>query len=485
MISWMQKNNKFLIVTIWIATISFIFTGATYGFSFGIKSSSIGRVGEIELSRDRFQMEYRNLYNRYNQMFQGKFDEEQAKKMRLQEQVLNSMAGQAKILNLAKEFGIVVSKEEIAKSLANIPSFQKNGVFNRSIYDNYIKNSGVSTKTFESSLKDSLMIEKTFKMLNLEGTVGEYEALATPFEIADKLKYITISKDDINITVDESRLKEFWESRKEQYKTKKAYTFDVVWIDTKDVAVSDAEIEEQFKNNGFSYTSEDGKRLLLDEAKEQVVVDVKLKKSKKGANLKYIEFKKGKIKKSETITYAVDDLTLSNKLWSEIKMKSKGDILKPKVIKDRYAILKVVEIKNPIVKTFEEAREIVTPLYKQNMLRDSLAKLAEEKLTNIDKENTELSDYITLKNIKEQKLGLNQQENADFATKLFTSNQEKGIISIGDRVVVYKIIEQKLILLDKNSTKDLELNVNQLKAQTFESNLLKRLDKKYPTEFYK
>ena len=87
MISWMQKNNKFLIVTIWIATISFIFTGATYGFRYGIKSSSIGKTGDIELSRDRFQMEYRNIYNRYNQMFQGKFDEKQAKAMGLQQMV--------------------------------------------------------------------------------------------------------------------------------------------------------------------------------------------------------------------------------------------------------------------------------------------------------------------------------------------------------------------------------------------------------------
>ncbi len=49
MISWMQKNNKFLVITIWIATISFIFTGATYGFSFGLKGSSIGKTGDIEL----------------------------------------------------------------------------------------------------------------------------------------------------------------------------------------------------------------------------------------------------------------------------------------------------------------------------------------------------------------------------------------------------------------------------------------------------
>ncbi len=67
MISWMQKNNKFLVITIWIATISFIFTGATYGFSFGLKGSSIGKTGDIELDRDIFRWSIETFYNRYYQ----------------------------------------------------------------------------------------------------------------------------------------------------------------------------------------------------------------------------------------------------------------------------------------------------------------------------------------------------------------------------------------------------------------------------------
>jgi hypothetical protein len=46
-------------------------------------------------------------------------------------------------------------------------------------------------------------------------------------------------------------------------------------------------------------------------------------------------------------------------------------------------------------------------------------------------------------------------------------------------------MEQKLISLDKNETVGLEADVNQLKQQSFQSNLMKQLDKKYPTKFYK
>ncbi|NOZ90587.1 MAG: hypothetical protein GXO60_04790 [Epsilonproteobacteria bacterium] len=485
MISWMQKNNKFLIITIWIATISFIFTGATYGFKYGIKSSSIGKVGEIELSREKFQMEYRNLYNRYNQAFQGKFDEEQAKAMHLQDQVLNSMAVQAMILNLAKDFGIVVSDKEVAENIASMPMFQENGVFNKSIYENFLKNNGLSARTFESNIKDSLTIQKTFSLMNLKGIEEEYNRFGIAFEVADKLKYIILSMNDMNVSVDENKLKEFWEARKDQYQTPKQYSFDIVWEDTKDVEVSDSEIKKFFDENSYKYTANDGKLLSFEDAKDKVAKDLKIKKSKKDANKKYIAFKKGEIKKDETKSYDLGDFNLPKDVWDEVMSKNIGDLLKPKVVGNRYAIIKIVDIKQPMVKSFEDAKELVTPQYKANLAKELLAKKSEEILKNIDEEKAKISDFITFKNAYEQKIGLNQQETIDFATKLFTSNKEKGIISIGDKVVVYKIVEQKLVSLDKNETEGLRESVNQLKEQSFESNIIKELGKKYPTKFYK
>jgi len=419
MISWMQKNNKFLIVTIWIATISFIFTGATYGFKYGIKSSSIGEVGDIKLSREKFQMEYRNLYNRYSQMFQGRFDEEKAKAMHLREQVLNSMATEALLLNLAKDFGVIVSDKEVAQYLASIPSFQKNGVFNKSIYETFLRNSGLSARTFESSLKDSLTIQKLFSLMNLKGTKEEYKVFQMPFEIADKIKYVILSLDDMNVSIDDKKLKEFWEVRKEEFKTPKEYSFDVVWNDTADINVSENELKEFFQQNSFKYTAPDGKLLSFEEAKDRVEKDLKIKKAKKDANRKYIAFKKGKIQKDETVTYGLGDSKFSKEIWSEVNSKNIGDFIKPKVVGDKYVIIKIVNIKEPRVKTFKEAKVLVLPLYKTNIAKELLVKKAEEILKNIDNENAKISDFITLRNTKKQKIGLNEQESAEFLNKLF------------------------------------------------------------------
>ena len=484
MISWMQNNNKFTVIVMWIAALSFILSTAVIGGSAGLRSNNIGQVGDIKLSKDTFQMEYSQLFERYNQMMQGKFDEKQAKQMGLQSQVIRNMAAQAKLLNLAKEFGIIVTEEEAAKELASYPAFQTDGKFDRKIYDTYLQNRGLSHETFETNLMNQLSIQKTFKLLNAETLENEYNAFKVAFEVADKLKYTLLTNKDVNISIDDKKLKEFWEPRKEQYKTATQYTLEVQWTETKDTPVTDKEVEEYYNKNRFNYTDKDGKILEFKEVKEWVKEATKVAKSKKTALKRYVQLKKGELSADETLTLNINDQKLSKKLWQEISNHAKGELIKPKVVNNRYASVKIVNIVEPITKTFEEVKAIIAPIYQIEAEKKELFILAKEKLTNIDKEALNVSNFITLENIEQQNFGINKQETSNFISKLFTSEEEKGIIPIGSKVMVYKIIEQKLIPLENNETKKVRESANMVKNQSFQSSLMKMLDKKYPTELY-
>ncbi len=484
MISWMQHNNKFTVIVMWIAALSFILSTAVIGGSAGLRSNNIGQVGDIKLSKDKFQMEYSQIFQQYNQMMQGKFDEKQAKQMGLQGKVIRNMAAEAKLLNLAKEFGIIVTEEEAAKELASVPAFQSNGKFDRKIYDNYLQNRGLSHETFEDNLMNQLTIQKTFKMLNAKSLENEYNAFKISYEVADKLKYTLLTNKDVNITIDDAKLKKFWEPRKEQYKTPTKYTLEVQWTQTKDTPVTDKEVEEYYNKNRFNYTDKDGKILEFKEVKEWVKEATKVAKSKKTALKRYIQLKKGELNFDETLTLDINNPKLSKKLWQEIANHSKGELIKPKVVNNRYASVKIINIITPVTKTFEEVKAEITPIYQVEAKKKALSLLAEEKLTNIDNEELNVSTFITLDNVETQNLDINKQETSNFISNLFTSEQEKGIIPIGSKVMVYKIIEQKLIPLENNETKKLHKSVDMVKNQNFQSNLMKMLDKKYPTELY-
>ncbi len=486
MISWMQKHNKYLIVTIWIATIAFIGAGFVgWGsYSYGSKVSAIAQVGDVDIKKAKWDMTYSNLYQQYNQMLNGKFDEAQAKEMGLSQQAFKTVETQARLLNLANEFGIIISDDELAEKIANIKGFQKNGIFNKTIYTSYLRNMRMKANLFEEILKDDFKIEKLLSMLNSDSSSFEQSFLVNAFNVSDKIKYQVITPNDINITIDENGLQKYWQEHKSEYMVPQKYVLDMLWTESQNIVVSTAEVEDFYKNNSFNYIEDGGKQLTLTEANSTLIQDLKLKKVKKDAQKKYIAFKKGKIEKSETVTIAVDSLKLTSEIWDEIKLRSINDILKPKIVGDKFVSLKIIKILDSKEMTFKEAKELAIPQYKALLSSESMSKMAENKLNDIKDSNESLiSEYITLdKPIQLKKLS--DIENKDFMQKLFISNKEKGIITVRNKMIIYNIIDQKISSIDSNNTNMILDTMNQMKKSDFQSSLLEDLEKKYETKMY-
>ena len=485
MISWMQKHNKYLVWTIWVATIAFIGAGFVgWGsYSFGSKAGNIAKVGDIEISQTKLNMVYSSIYNQYNEAMKGTLDDKKAKEMGLIQQAFKRVETQAKILNYSNEVGIIVSDNEVLQKLQDIRAFQKEGTFNQEIYEAYLRSQRLKAKAFEETLREELTIQKTIALLTTEGLPFEVEAISAAMNISDKLAYRVLTESDVNFVAEDAKIKAFWEMQKENFMTKQMYDLSIVWTPSKDANVTENEIKSHYDTNSFNYSNAEGKQLSFKEAKVQVTNDLKLKKTKKSAQKAYISFKKGKLIESEKITLPLGDLKLTTDIWNTIKEKNVGDIIKPKVVADMYATIKIENIVLPQVKTYDEAKEEVTVIYTNQAKKEALLTLAEKTLKAFDTNTAIISDFVKLEenvNLKP----LNNQESLQFLQKLFTSTKEKGIISVEDKVVVYNILEQKLSPIDINETKSIQETVNTLKQNTFESNLIKMLDKKYPTEAY-
>jgi peptidyl-prolyl cis-trans isomerase D len=481
----MQKHNKYLVWTIWIATIAFIGAGFVgWGsYDFGVKAGSVAKVGNIEIKQSKLNMVYSNLYNQYNQMLKGQLDEKKAKEMGLIQQAFATIETQAKLLNYAHDLGIIVSDEELAATLESIKAFQKNGKFDRSIYNMYLKSQRLTAKTFEETLRDELTITKLLDLLKVQPLPLEIETIGSAMNTADKIKYRVLTPNDVNVTLDDAKLKVFWEKHKENFMTPKTYKLEILWTESADTEVTEEELKAFYDTNSFNYTDATGKQLSFEDAKVQVTHDLKLKKSKKKAQKAYIAFKKGKIESSEKKTLPLDDKTLSKEIWTEIQQKENGEILKPKIVNDKYATVKIIAVIQPQVMSFEEAKPMVTALYEKEAKKEALNTLAENTLKTIDESNTTVSDFMSLGKFDNLDK-LNSQESLQFLQKLFTSLKEKGIIRVANKVIVYNIMEQTHLPLDENQSKLAEETVNTLKQRVFESNLIKILDSKYPTEVY-
>jgi len=482
----MQKHNKYLVITIWIATIAFIGAGFVgWGsYQYGAKAGSIAKVGDIEISKARFDMAYSDTYQRYNQRMQGKLDEKKAREMGLAQQAFSSLAVQALLLNLANEFGILVSDKELGEKLAAIPAFQTEGKFDKAVYEGYLKSRRLKPKTFEQVLHDEEVVGKMLSLLDSKALPFETEVISAAIHVSDKIAYKVLSADDLNLTINDEKLKKYWEEHKSSYMTPRKYQLDILWTESKDANATEEELEAFYSQNSYNYIDESGKQLLLDESREQVLNDLKMKKSKKHAQKEYIAYKKGKADKSETVTLALNNALLTAEAWKEIQSKDINEILKPKAVGNRYATVKIVAIIEPQEMRFEEAKTVVAADYEKSATAEGLSTLADLTLKDFNESQATVSDFVTLQH-QESLKPLNIQETFQFLQKLFTTQREKGMISIESKIVVYKVLEQRLSPATADEKSKIAENIaGKIKREDFQSNLLKNLGQRYSIEKY-
>lgn len=485
MISWMQKHNRYLVWTIWIATIAFIGAGFVgWGsYQFGANSGKIAKVGDITIEQSRFDMAYRNLYNQYNQQLQGKLDDKKAKEIGIDKQAFAMVRTQTQILNLAKQYGIVASDKEVANALESFEGFKSNGKFDKTVYEQYLQSQNIKAKVFEDMIKDELIINKLIALLYTNSTPFEDKAASMPLGLSDQIAYSILTSKDVTISTDDSKLQQYWSMNKQNYMHPEKYLIEILWTPTDNIEISQEELEAFYKANANKFVALDGKQLPLAAVIPLVTQEIRIQKAEKTAQRAYIDYKKAKIQASEKISIFANDPKISPEIINEISKLKNGDILKPRVVGNKYATIKLVSKTSPQTMTFEEAKTNLLKDYSQEASKNALQTLAKNTLKNFDATNAQAVKWISLKN-NDNALSLSNEENLQFLQELFTSHKEKGIINLSDKVVVYKIIAQRVIPSDNKEAQMINQSVSELKRKLLEVNLLKQLDKDFSTDVY-
>lgn len=440
MITWMQHHRKYLIVTVWVSTIAFIGAGFVgWGeYSYGDKASSVAQVGDVSITTDEFQKAYSNLFNQYNQVLQGKLDEKQAKQFGLQGQALQSLVSQALILNLAKSYKITVSDEEVFSMIKNQKSFTKAGSFDKEVYAAVLSQNNLTIKDYEAGVRKELLIQKTLYLLTPLTRTLEESAIASAQSVADKIEYKLLTPGMVAASADEAGLKAFWEKHQNEFKKEATYDLSIIHM-------------------GAQATQNDALR-------------------------RYIDFKKGTVDPSVTITQttvSAKNTLFTPELLKEItELTADKPFLKPRKVGDEFVIIKLNGFNPAASKTYEEAKNEANVLYVNEMKKSKLQELAQNSYKTF---TGTVSDFKT--HAQSTALsGLSAAEATEFADNLFAAKQKQGFFTLkSGNVILYNVLEQKLL---QDATVAEENNAMKLKGNLFNQKLMKMLESKYPVKIY-
>ncbi len=181
MLDFVRNKQKSIIIKIAFAIIILSFV-----IGYAMLSSPGGPGGEDQsaeaavvngksIAYDDFQSTYSSLYQVYQNIYQDQFTPALEKQLKLAEKTLNSLIDQALLQEEAERQQIEISSKELVDSIAQIPAFQENGVFNKDRYLQVLSYQRLSSDQFEAMQRSELITAKVREQLQAGVTVTDAE----------------------------------------------------------------------------------------------------------------------------------------------------------------------------------------------------------------------------------------------------------------------------------------------------------------------
>ncbi len=164
----------FRIIMIGLA-VAFTVTMGWWGFG-KTEDHAVAKVDRASVSIEEYQRAYQNASNFYREIFQDKYDDKTLRK-----QVIDELVDRKLWLQEAHRMKLVVSDEELKRSITELPGFQKEGKFDPELYRRILALEHYTPEGFERQHREELMVEK------VKTLVKESVAL-TPSEEEDAKK---------------------------------------------------------------------------------------------------------------------------------------------------------------------------------------------------------------------------------------------------------------------------------------------------------
>lgn len=246
--SWMIKGLLAIIVIV------FVFWGVG-----SFRSRQANRVavinGEVITIRE-YQEAYNSLVKQLRSRLGKNINEDTLKTLNLKKRALDRLIDRRLIVGEAEKLKFKVTDEELSRTIGNIRAFQSNGVFNKETYERALSRNHLTPEEFESSVRESILIERVGSFITGSVKVSENEALEW-----FKWKNCSVNVDFVhfdpekykNINPSPEEIKAFFDKNRENYKTEEKVKVDYLLFDYNSYAakikVEDKDVKEYYESN--------------------------------------------------------------------------------------------------------------------------------------------------------------------------------------------------------------------------------------------
>lgn len=214
-------------------------------------------INDVTIGFDRYETVYGNISRLYRNVYREQFTPELEKQLGLRQQALDSIIEQELLVAESERLGARVTEQELVDSIAKIPSFQENGVFDKERYLKILAYQRMTPEDFETGQRRQLLAEKARDAIRDPVQVDnadideEYRRQNEKVNLA--FARLTPALFEPQVKIDDKALRDFFAQKKDRFRLPETIALRYLLFEpdayANDVVPTDEDLEKYYRRN--------------------------------------------------------------------------------------------------------------------------------------------------------------------------------------------------------------------------------------------
>lgn len=404
-------NNPFIKILLAVIILSFVLTGVGgYLFSSGVNDAA--EVNGYKISRSQLEQTYQQrraqLQQYMGENFAALASSEEGQKL-IRQQALDLLINQALLDQFAQNLGISAGDQQIRDAIFALPYFQTDGKFDNKKYVDLLKGNNIDADAFAEGIRQNLINQQL--KFSIQGTDFALDSEVKEFAgLMLQSRNVRLVSLDIQPflekeTASDEEVKAFYEQNNQMFIAPEQFKISYIQLnaqkDFNKINITDEEAKAYYDSNIDEFTAAGQKQysilVLADEAAAKAAED----ELKKGADFVSLVKEKSIDSFSKKQNGSLGWITIGQELpeLANASLTEKGQISEPVKISNGYAIFRLDDVKQSVVKPFDEVKTDLLAKMRENKAIDDFFALQQKVSQAASNDNDTLAPAANAGNV--------------------------------------------------------------------------------------
>lgn len=159
MFDFVHGNKRFVQIVLFLIILTFAFWGVdTYNKS--NRSEALATVNGEKINQAEFEQALRQQQERMRKVMGSNYNQAMFDKPEIKRSILEGLVAQHLLMSQAHSIGLSVSEKFLAQTIADIDVFQKDGKFDKQLYESVLQREKITPLIFESNVARELYMRQ-------------------------------------------------------------------------------------------------------------------------------------------------------------------------------------------------------------------------------------------------------------------------------------------------------------------------------------